>query len=86
MNKRIFNLSQNVLSALGQKPLLCHSRNSETRIFCSGCLPGETFECYRCHRLMPWCMGAGDVFENWCDECYGDYVEIEGHPSPVEAR
>ena len=70
MNKRIFNLSQNLMSLLGQRPLLCQG-------FCSGCLPGQIFECYRCRRLMPWCMGGNDDYLDWCDDCYGVYVGME---------
>lgn len=25
-------------------------------------------------------MGAGDVFEDWCDNCVADYEKLEGFP------
>jgi hypothetical protein len=38
------------------------------------------FECLRCKRLMPFCRGSADIFEDWCDTCVGDYQRKEGFP------
>jgi len=69
MNKQLFNLSQNLLGIIGLPPLGC---------YCKKCESGEIFECYRCHRLVPWCQGAADDFPDWCDDCWADYHKLEG--------
>ena len=79
MNKKVFNLSQNLLEIVGLPPLLCYY--PELPKFCSGCEPGMIFECLRCKRLMPWCRGASDALEDWCDECANDYIKLEGYPT-----
>jgi DnaJ-class molecular chaperone len=29
---------------------------------------------------MPFCRGAGDILEDWCDTCVGFYQRKEGFP------
>ena len=76
----IFNSKQVALGFIGKPPLLCHSRKTRSSYCMRGCNPGDYFECLRCKRLMPFCMGAGDVFEDWCDNCVADYEKLEGFP------
>lgn len=79
LSTAIFNAKQIGLGFIGKPPLLCwHKKNP---CFCMrGCQPGEYFECLKCHRLMPFCMGAGDVLFDWCDTCVADYQKLEGFP------
>ena len=81
MNLRtaIFNSKQVTLGWIGKPPLFCHSREKRSRL-CSRCNPGDYFECLRCKRLMPFCRGSADIFEDWCDTCVGDYQRKEGFP------
>ena len=66
MKQAIFlNPAQQILALLNQRPLLCHN----TPVFCLGCEPGQIFQCAQCNRLVPWCMGASDKYEDICDRC-----------------
>jgi hypothetical protein len=69
MNKTFFNLSQNLLEIVGLPPLGCN---------CKKCESGMVFECYRCHKLVPWCHGATDDYLDWWNWGVGDYTRIEG--------
>jgi len=82
--KDFFNLSQNLLEAISHPPLLCHARYLKPNSFCDGCEPGDVFRCGMCDRLMPWCMGAADIFFDWCDDCVAFYSEMEGFPEEGE--
>ena len=70
----IFNSTQRGLAIIGQKPLLCS---------CKKCESGWTFECYKCKREVPWCMGHGEILEDWCDNCADEYEKLEGLPTPL---
>lgn len=72
-----FNFLQTLMEQIEARPLLCHAKNKRSA-YCKGCEPGNTFECAKCGRLMPWCMGAGDAFEDWCDDCVATYTRTEG--------
>ncbi|MGL4498643.1 MAG: hypothetical protein ACRCU2_06230 [Planktothrix sp.] len=72
MNKQLFNLSQNLLEIVGLPPRDCE---------CKTCESGMIFECYRCHKLVPWCQGATDDYLDWCNACVGEYMRIEGFPT-----
>jgi hypothetical protein len=64
----LFNTAQLTLKVLGIRPLLCHEWKGDN-FFCIGCQPGDTFECHCCGRLMPWCYGGSDEYEEICDTC-----------------
>lgn len=61
MKTQLFNLRQNLVQLIGNRPIKCH---------CKQCEPGQTFECNLCGRLTPWCMGASDDMEESCDDCW----------------
>jgi hypothetical protein len=74
-NKRYWNFRQNIRELLGKRPLGCWAANSPN-CFCNGCLPGNTFRCKCCDRLMPYCMGGGVNYTEICDRCWdvADYM------------
>jgi hypothetical protein len=75
LQTKLFNLNQLLRKGLNQPPALCQALKGDGR-FCTGCKPGQIFECDRCKRLMPWCMGSSDAFEEICDNCWGDLSRV----------
>ena len=69
INLQLFNLSQNLLEIVGLPPRGCN---------CKKCESGMIFECYRSHKLVPWCHGATDDYLDWCNSCVADYMRTEG--------
>ncbi len=66
---KLWNLSQNILEAIRQSPLDCHYWQGQ-KCFCSGCEPGDFFECEQCGRLRAFCQGADDRDFELCDDCW----------------
>jgi hypothetical protein len=75
LKTKLFNLNQLLRQGLNQPPALCYAMK-ENQPFCEGCEPGQVFECDRCHRLLPWCRGASDDFDEICDRCWGDLSRV----------
>ena len=72
----IFNTKQRGLAFIGKPPMYCHY--PKRKQFCSGCKPGDIFQCVKCNRLVPYCMGASDDREDWCDTCVRiEKIQIE---------
>jgi hypothetical protein len=78
MNKlpiTLFNTAQFALEVLKIRPLLCHASKGKYYL-CPGCKSGETFQCSRCQRQVPYCHGLSDIFEDFCDNCCREINEF----------
>lgn len=45
------------------------------KCICGNCTEDEVFECEECKRLVPWCKGCSDDYEELCDDCAARYIE-----------
>jgi hypothetical protein len=50
------------------QPLGCWGNSNPS--FCSGCCPGEYYQCEACGLLQPWCKGGFDGYEGIYDYCW----------------
>jgi hypothetical protein len=85
MNRSMWNFIQRSRGILQLQPLGCLS--SQSKSFCSGCEPGQYYECEACGYLQPWCKGALDDYFEVCDNCWvvaEQMHEITGIPMEGE--
>lgn len=68
MNKQVWNFLQRGRGVLQLPPLGCYA--VVEHVFCSGCEPGQFYQCQVCGFLQPWCKGADDGYFHVCDSCW----------------